>query len=254
MERVAIVVSGIPRGGYNTERGDNFDPIRNMAMLEKNFPGADLWTCTYQEYHDEVRGVGPVDRKIVIAEPHAHYHPYMDVAPVSEKMARMASKKSTRETHYEKTKHQAKQIYAHAQTLMWIPNRYDIIVRARWDTITSSQANFEPYVKYVAETGNAVGFAKLPPFNTFNSAQELPEDHDCRGRFLLDHLIIHLRQNFDPHRVLDMWDDKLLAPAEFGWWQVLSAPYGGQHVCVDGWASADRNISREHIREVEYAL
>jgi hypothetical protein len=49
-------------------------------------------------------------------------------------------------------------------------------------------------------------------------------------------LIIHHRKHFDVKQVTQLDKNCELLPNEWGWYQVLSAPYGGIHTSVHGFA------------------
>ena len=70
--------------------------------------------------------------------------------------------------------------------------------------------------------------------------QELPKDENDINNdwfhFLPSSLIIHHRKHFDVKQVTQLDKNCELLPNEWGWYQVLSAPYGGIHTSVHGFA------------------
>ena len=52
--------------------------------------------------------------------------------------------------------------------------------------------------------------------------------------YLPDNMIMHRREHFDSDLVKTLHKEKNLAPAEFGWYQVMSEPYGDIHTSVHG--------------------
>jgi len=254
MERVVVCVSGIPRGGVGPQQNANFNIERNIALLKRAFPGAEfVFSTWHQHINDDLKSiVSGAGRLLSFEEPESHYHSYFDIDPdyvVSDKMREVQQKYSTKHNLKERTRHQAKQIVAHANTIdSHVPKRFDVVVRARWDTFVSPYADMKPYVDWVRENKHPIGFAHLKPFETFGTAVELPPEHESRDKFLFDSLIIHHRSNFDPVKVRELYAEKRLCPAEFGWYQTMSLP-DNQHRCISGLANADRCVMPQFIEE-----
>ena len=60
---------------------------------------------------------------------------------------------------------------------------------------------------------------------------------DCNSKYYLPKaLIIHHRKHFDTKLATSLLRNKELLPNEWGWYQVLSAPYKVIHTSVHGFA------------------
>ena len=144
-----------------------------------------------------------------------------------------------------KTQHQNKQILAYADLLSKVPDDFDVLIRTRWDVLVSGKANFRPYIEKAYEEG-PVGFMSRPKRgHIVDQLIELPKEDtqqvlkfkldDWYG-YLPDNMIMHRREHFDSDLVKKLHKEKNLAPAEFGWYQVMSEPYGDIHTSVHGGA------------------
>jgi hypothetical protein len=141
-----------------------------------------------------------------------------------------------------------------------LPKKYDVIIRARFDTFTYNHANFEKYINDVYQNKTAIGFANLhedrPKFNVdreINSTDPMQNDgavspHNVLQRHLFDSLIIHHEDCIDTEYIFRLFEEQKLCPSEFGWYQVLSQPYNDNHRCVSGWANADKHVNDNFLR------
>ncbi len=244
--KVAVCVSGVPRSGIGANQETNRDFKRNFKNLQTNFPGADFFVGTWREHEAEMKKDFPDHQCLVFDEPDAHYHPYLDMPlehMVSDKMRKFAGIYKERTDLHERTRHQAKQILCHANMVDSLPMKYDVIVRARFDTFTYANANFSKYLDAVYNDKVAIGFACLKPhWPTFNKTVELTGNNDNFKQYLFDSLIIHHGNNIDTKNIFDLFNNQKLCPAEFGWYQTLSMPYNDNHRCVSGWVNADRCV------------
>ena len=66
--------------------------------------------------------------------------------------------------------------------------------------------------------------------------------------YLLDQLIIHRYDTFDPDNVLELHEQNKLHPAEWGWYQTLSYP-GVNHKNHHGYINHDKNVLEKFMRE-----
>ena len=52
---------------------------------------------------------------------------------------------------------------------------------------------------------------------------------------LSDTIVMHKEEHFDPKLVMQLHREKQLLSSEWGWWQVMSKPFGGDnHTCIYG--------------------
>ena len=263
--KIAICVSGAIRTGVNegTNRQDlNTDYRRDFNSLKRNFPTADFYHGTWKEYAKVANKWFPDIQVQLFDSPIPHYHPYLDMPPgdvISKKMAAFQNIYRKRGKLHQRTRYQAHQILCHAKMVDSLPEKYDIIIRTRFDTFTYMHANFDPYIQDVYNNKTAIGFAspgKMSP--RFNIPCELdkndPKNSDgAVGRdnnlekYLLDQLIIHHGDRIDTKFIFELYNQKKLCPAEFGWYQVLSKPYNDNHRCVWEWAQTNRYVRSEFL-------
>jgi len=244
--KVAVCVSGLARSG----RPDR-DISLNLKSVKRAFPMADVFLGTWSQHANHVGHLFPEYRILPIIEPNIHYHPYID-APYdiirTDKLRKMVRQSHNDAMLRERYSHQTKQILAHAAMVDNLPTPYDAIIRVRYDTYVSQQADFAEYLSICISQQRAIGFAWMQGVTDFDVATPLPSDSQYRDRFLFDQLIIHTANTFDPSYVRKLSDEKRLLPAEFGWWQVLSEPYGDNHLCVCGWANPDKNVDERYFK------
>jgi len=249
--KIAVCVSGIPRSGVGSSEEQNQNLGRNFNQLQKNFPSADFYLGTWKPYEDIIKREFPNQQYWLFDEPNAHYHPWLDAPPISDKLRKFEKIFRSRPELHERTRHQAKQIICHANMVNNLPREYDVIVRVRFDTFTSSKARFDDYVQAAYNNKTAIGFACLKQhWPTFNSSVELTKTDDNRDKFLFDSLIIHSSDCIDTANISELYKQGMLCPAEFGWYQVLSQPYNDNHRCISGWANADRCVLKQFLKEV----
>ena len=238
--KIAICMSGLYRG--------NLD--RNLPLFKKHFPTADFFFSTW-----EGREGPPVDNVYYHPEPQTHYHPVIDTVKECDapkfKCYKAEGRNGTGQRNYNRTIHHAKQLVAHAYLLNEIPDDYDMILRTRYDTVLSPEVDFTPWLEISYNEGRAIGFGnrniRHPNFNILTRIPEIyPADiadksisHDW-GWFIMDPLIFHRRDMFDTNEVVKMYNDKELWAAEWGWYQILSKPYGDNHISVYGGAQIEK--------------
>lgn len=258
--KVAILVSGQIRGNYK----------RNIRRLSKAFRGADVFTATWDNEgrDDDVDYVFPV--------PELKYHPIVDIdegpypvgwhrrvynwtdldQQISEeffsKNAEHHQRLIDRSDPAKATSHL--QLLIHDKLLQKVDpdNKYDIIIRARFDTVISLAINWEEYVKESYYHNTALGFGKSCDTwrfinKTFRLGHTFPHPYECTelptwdqywAYFLFDPLIIHTRRLWSHERVDKLFKRKQLRGCEQGWYQILAQNrnihenfYGG--VCIE---------------------
>lgn len=234
---IAVCVSGAPRSGVN-----NRDLRRNYDNLKINFPDADFYYGSWKGYESIIeKYFRDFDVKF-FDEPKIEYHPFLDieVPDQSGKLAKAVRHAKANQKFRETSSHQTKQILAHCKLVSTLPQKYDIIVRCRYDTLTYRQAMFGQYVKDSYQNKRAIGFACLSISDSgFTKIQE-QRGNNYHNHFLFDQLIIHPNELLDIDRVYKLHEEKKLIAAEYGWWQVLSG--GNDHRCLCGWANPDKSV------------
>ncbi len=253
--KIAVCISGVPRSGVGAHQEQNRDFKRNYNNIQKNFPGADIYLGTWKQHEKELKKEFPDKPYWLFDEPNAHYHPYLDVPPAempTDNMREVAGIYRSRKNLHERTLHQTKQILCHANMVRNLPEEYDVIIRARFDTFTCAQVDFSAYVNEVYTNKTTIGFACIKPhWQTFNRAVEMTSDNKETARFvdkhLFDSLIMHHGTHIDPDYIFKLFENKKLLPAEFGWYQTLSEPYNNNHRCISGWVNADRCVLTQFL-------
>ena len=254
--KLAVCVSGVPRSGVGEKQELNRDFKRNVRNLKKNFPGANFFFGTWRPYGNVLDKELPGQDYWLFDEPKAHYHPYLDMKPVdmvSDKMREYAGIYRKKPRLHERTRHQTKQILCHAMMVDKLPEKYDVIIRSRFDTFTLHDVDFNKYVINTYKNKTAIGFACLKPhWPTFQvNREQLDADPDGKlshYRYLFDALIMHHGDCINTKSIYKLHQDKKLCPAEFGWYQVLSKPYNDNHRCISGWANADRCVLKQFLK------
>lgn len=239
--KIAVCYSGLVR--------DNFD--RNLKSVKHHFPDADYYFATWKK-----QTLPNVREKVYqFDEPKPHYHPFQDVV-IDNPAPKFAAykRKGKREgghAGYTRTLHQTKQILAHAMLVDKIPAQdYDLIIRMRYDTFCSRQVDFSQWTKAAFEEQVAVGFgtrtSRHPNIHEFFEVPKIYPDNvedqtliQDWGWTLLDIIIIHSPKLFNTELVYSLYKEKKLWSSEFGWYQVLSQPFGDSHKSVYGGAQTN---------------
>ena len=241
--KTAIVVTGQYRGHVNKHK-----PKQLIARMVDVFK-TDIFFHTWNDFVDKV----PIeyhDRLVYCKEPELDYHPVSDVSKngYNAKHGKWDNYLKNR-IFYDKTQYQNLQILAYADLLSKIPDDFDVLIRTRWDVLVSNNVNFQPYIEKAYEEG-PVGFMTRPKRgHDLGQLIELPKEDthqemdfimdDWYG-YLPDSMIMHRREHFDIDLVKKLHEKKNLAPAEWGWYQIMSEPYGDIHTSVHGGAGIKR--------------
>ena len=179
-------------------------------------------------------------------EPVMHYHPYHDM-----KEEDYASSYFTETFNWVKaglapraewTSHHTKQILIHSAMVKLLPKTYDVIVRTRYDAFIHKTADFSKYVLDSHNNKRANGFAVTQKEKFAEMYQSDLQQHPKMKYWMLDQLIIHPRELLNTTEVERLHVEKKLNPAEHGWYQVLSKPYGSNHINNHGWVNHDKNV------------
>lgn len=239
--KIAICFSGQIRGDYE----------RNIKNVVDCLPDADVFFTTWSnqpkfdwihKYYDE---------------PIMHYNPAIENAngfpDVYQKWLKTGKAKQ------EMWKHRTKQILGHALVVQDFADNYDVIVRARYDNITSKamKHNMLYFCEKSYNEKKSLGFfmprlandptPKLDrqPVNDQKFGLQ-PLNSSRRKQHHVDHMIIHRRDLFNTDYVWKLHNKKRLMVAEYGWWQVLSEPHGDNYEAYQGY------VGLEYIKSKAY--
>lgn len=226
--KIALCINGVYRPWVTPK------PPTLIREMQEVLKPTDIFLHTWTEH----RASNPYDT-LHCPEPVLDYHPVDDVT-VECDHGKFASYKANKTVHH-KTANRSKQLLAYADLLSKIPDDYDLYIRARWETIVSRSFNYDKYVDIAINKG-PVGFSIRP--NRGQSIHiDLPVSKDKSDdwyQFLPDALIFHKREHFDIDLVHKLHQEKNLLPAEWGWYQIMSKPFGDIHTSVHGGADVAR--------------
>jgi len=237
--KVAVCISGIFRGETN----------RNLMHIRSHFP-YDTFYATWKQDSCYLKDTYFYD------EPKMDYHPIKDIKNPKGLKLRLQKEGLNNGTYgkdfYDRTLHHTKQILIHDMLLKDIPEEYDMIIRARFDTYLSPNVSFNKYLAKSYNENIAIGFGtRTSRHRDINIMKEVPriypegKDPDVSqdwGWYLMDPLIIHPRKLWNHDLVQKLHEDKELAAAEWGWYQILSEPYEDSHLSVYGGAQIEKYL------------
>ncbi len=243
--KIAVCVSG----SFNTKRSDGC-LINNNKLIKSKFPGADFYYATWDSYKPKFEKLFPQDKCEYYSEPDMHYHPYTDI-----------EKKNYISKYYEQTviwvksgnterlqwtSHHTKQILIHSWLIDKIKEDYDIIVRARFDSFISKNADFSKYLDdtFKNNRANCFGATKWKLFDNLREMNTVKHGGKQKN-WIVDQLIIHNSDAIDTNNVNLLHEQKKLHAAEYGWYQVISMPHGSNHQNHSGWVNPDWSIMDE---------
>lgn len=206
--------------------------------MKSAFPTADVYYHTWTERIEDVPEQYR-DQLFSCSQPQLEYHPILDTGEIC-KHGKFAPYKKHNIMN-RKQGFASLQILAYADLFSKIPQDYDVYIRARWDTRLSKKTDFSPFVEEALD--HPVGFmyrpARTPSFDAPSPVDRENINDDWYG-YLCDSLIMHPPKHFDPKYVQQLHENKKLWPAEWGWYQVMSEPYGDVHNCYHGGADLAR--------------
>ena len=238
--RSAVCISGLPRSGIPSR-----DLRVNYNNLKQNFPNSDFYLSTWIGQEDVMKKHFNDFNVWYQPEPKINYHPFADMEMTfhTAKLEKTIKQSRDNKTFRETSSHQTKQIIGHARLLSKITEKYDVIIRTRFDTFTSPKANFNIFIEDSFKNKRAIGFACLKEdWPNFHSLREMDPKTEYVKHFLFDQLIIHHIDNINVANIFELSENKKLFAAEFGWWQVLSQNSGSNHRCFSGWANPDKSV------------
>ena len=232
--KIAIGISGI----YRPKVGDVF---KNLNDIQQKF-NADMYYHTWDNRVAEVPDLYKFGNFYTSPEPVMTYHPVFDPIPTENKKHHWYRETKTFAT---KTIHGNKQILGYCNLYDHIPKKYDLYIRTRWDVKILPSFDFAEWYDLALEKG-PVGFMirEGPGPNYFNFREpngrmvekdDSNKDNNDWFQMLSDCLIMHTADQLDTSHVYNLHEQKQLLASEWGWWQVLSKPFGGvDHTSVYG--------------------
>lgn len=238
--KVAVCISGKFESARDLIKSNN-------DILKDKFLDADFYYATWDHYKDCFYKIFPEYNCFYFNEPNIEYHPYKDISPQNYISSRFKEsfkyvKNKKDKNGLEWSAHHTKQIIIHSWLVDSISNKYDIVVRTRFDARIWKDADFTPYINDSHINQRAIGFA-----TTRHKMFDVIYESDKTSGWLLDQLIIHPAGFINKKDVEILNANRILHPAEMGWYQVLSMPYGSNHRNVHGWVNHDRNIPENFI-------
>lgn len=244
--KVAVCVSGAFK--CNSEGG----LVRYNTILKNKFPGSDFYYSTWESYQKRFESIFPGEKCTYFKEPAIHYHPYLDIEEknyISKYYLETIKWIKQNPERIMWSSHHTKQILIHFMLADKVKDKYDVIVRTRFDAFIHKNAQFEAYIEDTHRNKRANGFAATKQ-NLFDVLKEFDKGKCPKMNFwLADQLIIHPSEFINLQLVNDLTNEKKLHSAEFGWCQVLSAPYSFNHRSHDGWVNHDRNVIPKFLKE-----
>lgn len=209
------------------------DTIPQMKKLKNRFPEYDFF---YGVWRGRENVISNSLNAWAFEEFEPTYHPYLDIDPtglpptfgiIKEKMKNRADM-----ALIPKAWHQTKQILMHSHMLNGIPPEYDMIIRTRYDIdLFDNTINFEKFVNQSYHHNQAIGFAQgfsAHPSPLFDPKPQ-PKWYKTWDGYLMDLVIMHPRHMFNHELVQSLHEQKKLLAAEWGWYQILSEPFGSNH-------------------------
>ena len=244
--KTAIIVGG-------QLRLDDTTLTLSIDLLKDAFPDADLFLTIWKDDWNTRRELieswgGTVE---VIDEYEINYHPYDD-NPAMRNTWNWQKKLKFDNT--ERHIHQTKQILNHNRMMKKYGDGYDVIVRARYDSIISPTESFEYYAKLCYNKRSVISFmnfgtteGKRKMFNNYR-------DHDNSGHTYMVYdggIIIHHADVWDADLVDSLHNKKELLAAEFGWYQVLLENKKVKYRCYDGSSTITRCVKKGDMRIIK---
>lgn len=242
--KVAVCISGIPESKYDLQ-------VRNNRVLKEKFPDADFYYATWKGHEELFYKHFPNDKCETFEEPVMLYHPYMDITDFSSKDWEETKSWISKTNRISWSRNHTKQIIIHSMLLYTLEEKYDIIVRTRFDAFVwdSPQVDFTPYVadSYENNRANCFAVTRKPKFKSLYESNYVADPK--MRKWILDQLIIHPRSFFNHDQIIKLHNEKKLRAAEYGWHQVISQPYNDNHRNWHGWINHDKNVDISFIKE-----
>jgi len=151
--RVAVCVSGICY--------DDVDVRKQVDLLKAKFPNFDFYYATWIQYKSVFEAAFPNEQCLYFDEPVMHYHPYVDI-PVDQYVSPFQSQATKTLLAYEfeePMRHHSKQILIHAWLADTIKDKYDVIIRTRFDVDIFQDADYQTLIEETHHNQHVHGFA-----------------------------------------------------------------------------------------------
>lgn len=244
--RVAVCISGVC-----ASKNPSTNLKKNLERIRRFFPDYDYHFATYNQFENVFKKNFPEEFCHYFPEPVINYHPY-EIPHNLWESDRFAETKAFINrgglVRREWTAHHTKQHLIHAWLCDTIENNYDVVIRARFDTWIYEHADFIPYVidTYKNNRVNSFSATKQNHFDKINQFDTNPGGR--HHNWMVDQLIIHPMSFMNREYVEQLHNEHRLHPAEMGWYQILSKPYGSTHRCFDGWVNHDKNVLEKFFK------
>lgn len=214
--RVAVAVGGQLRMSDETLR-------LTFDIWKDAFPTADfLFAVWEKDYADRSEIVDSFGGKVeLIKEYDIDYHPYEDNRDMVDTRN---FKKKLRVPNPKRHLHQTKQILNHNTLMRKYAADYDVIVRTRFDSITSPIQDFEPYLRDCYENGTVITIQDMSNVKKKRKFFSIHNEHNPQAdQYMVfdGGLIIHPASWWYCGLVDHLHNTKRLLAAEFGWYQAL---------------------------------
>ena len=217
--RIAVCVS-------SQIRGNAFD-----GGVREYFNDADFFFGVWQDEQEEFNKIFPEEECILMQQPDNYYHPYLDVSTEggSERFKSTVSKAKIKPSLAERYKFQMNQLFAH-KYMLEVVKGYDMVVRARYDTLIPPGVDLSEYIEQAKTRAVGFGVSRKQGATVY-----CKPDND---QFLADHMIIHTPEQFNHKKMMDLYENRELRGAEFGWAQILG---DNDHLSIDGLVGLKRD-------------
>ncbi len=211
-----------------------------VEQLQQKLPGCNFYFHTFSNKTNLVPG-NLHDRLFTMHYPKWHYHPMEASEKTTIKHAKF-KKYLEQKINWDELYFGIVPMISHSNLLKKIPDRFDLIIRVDWNTQIDRQVDLNHWIRKAYEKG-PVGFMirdnRGPQFGS-GKIEEIGYnavniEDDWYG-FLPSTFIIHHRKHFDHALCRRLIKECKLAPAQWGWYQLLSEPFGDIHSSVHGFA------------------
>ena len=204
-----------------------------------------------------------LEPNFIYETPEMHYHPVMDTEPFptykhKHYKSKVVGDDPVHHSLKKKTLHRTKQILIHNYLIEEIENDgYDMVIRLRYDSILNDKIDWKELIMKSYWSKKAMGFAirykrwtdahRLYDIPHIYNSKEKPKPNDGAEHSqdwnysINDHMIIHPMSLWSTKRVHELHENKKLQVAEWGWYQVLSQPYGDNHHSYYGGVTLERH-------------
>lgn len=186
---------------------------------QQNLPDADYYYSTWITEKDHV----DIDNMIYFDEPVVDYNLYE--GSFAEKYGKHIKNKPDEEKRLYTAAHQH---IAHWYVLQELKEKYDVVIRMRYDTFLGPhKQRLLDMCNYVNASGKAIGVGNTSLRDDLNTNIHMYpfEEYQSNKDFMLDFMTIHKPENIA--NVMELNEKKGLWPTNSGWWLILSEPgYG----------------------------